>query len=395
MKIKEIIFLASILVFLALSGFFIFYSVGSTSEVEKVSSQEVLNVLFVLDKNGEALSTNFLLHYPQNNRVAMIDIPKNTGLILQSLKRTDGIGEIYNEKGLAAYTQEVSRFLGVDIPFQICITIEDFAYFVDMLGGISLFIPNSIEYKTEENLYLLPSGLVTLDGDKILQYLLYENENEAPVDSALRKQKAILAFLQACNENSELFFSKTFFNSSVSKKIQYNLRTADFKKLLSYLVKTDTERIVPQRLSGTIKTTADGKKLLFPTNNGEQIKEVVKQTLSSLASDEGTILERVYAIEILNGTDRVGLAKNTAEIFQNFGYDVTNFANASEPHEETIIIDRIGNTAVAQVIADMILCENIESTALTLDEFAGTESAVDFTVILGSDFDGRVVRKKN
>ena len=58
------------------------------------------------------------------------------------------------------------------------------------------------------------------------------------------------------------------------------------------------------------------------------------------------------------------------------------------------MIDRIGNAAVAKVVADVISCENILSPE-TSEEFSGTESAVDLTGILGADVNGtQVVNRK-
>lgn len=393
MKTKEIIFLCAVFLFLAGSVLFLFLQQKNASDVQRISEQGVINVLFVLDDSGKPFSTNLVSYYTENNRGAIIDIPANTALILQSLGRTDGIGAIYEEKGLDAYCREIEKFTSIKAPFQIKITLQDFAYLVDMLGGISVFIPNSVELKTEDKMYLLPSGLVTLDGDKVLQYLTYEDFEEDPIDIALRKQKAVLAFLRSCNENNAFFFSEHFFKN-ISKSIISNLDTKEVKNLFEQITKMDVDRVVPQRVAGSIKTTADGKELLFPVNDGKQIKEVVRQILSSLSSEEGALLERVYAIEVLNATNKNGLAKKTASIFQSFGYDVTNISNASERRDKTIIIDRIGNKAVAEVVANIISCENILSPENKENEFTGTESAVDFTIILGSDFNGQYVISK-
>lgn len=393
MKGKEIIFIISVFLFLIGASLLVFLKLDNHSEVAQLSEKDVLNVLFVIDDDGKAISTNLISYYTGNNRGSIIDIPANTGLILQSLGRTDGIGAVYREKGLAAYTKEIEKFLSLEIPFQVKIDLKDFAYFIDMLGGISVFIPNSVEVKTETAWCLLPSGFVKLDGEKILQYVTYTEDGEDATAVALRKQNAVLAFLRSCNENAHTFFSDEFFKTA-EKNFLSNLKGKKLKSLLEQISKMDTERVVPQRVTGSLKTTADNKELLFPVNDGMQIKEVVKQTLSSLASEEGVVLERVYVLQILNATEKNGLAKNTAEIFQSFGYDVAVVDNAKELRDKTIVIDRIGNPAVAKVIADVIACENILSPEKT-EEFTGTESAVDFTVILGADFNGtRVINRK-
>ncbi len=104
--------------------------------------------------------------------------------------------------------------------------------------------------------------------------------------------------------------------------------------------------------------------------------------------------ERIYAIEVLNGTKSQGLARNTSELYQSFGYDVIRIGNAENTdYDKTVVIDRIGNQAVAKAIAQVIQCANIQTTtvgAVDTDDY-GTEAIVDFSIILGKDFNGRYV----
>ena len=172
-----------------------------------------------------------------------------------------------------------------------------------------------------------------------------------------------------------------------------NVTGGNLKQLLEYLCKIDSERLVPQRLTGAVRIV-DSKELLFPFRDGQQIKEIVGQTLAALASKEGTTLERVYALEVLNGTDVNGLARTASELYQSFGYDVIRVGNAAQTGvEHTVLIDRIGNEAVAKIVGQVVRCENIESAQIG-DDHSGSETNVDFTLILGKDFNGYSVRQK-
>ena len=151
--------------------------------------------------------------------------------------------------------------------------------------------------------------------------------------------------------------------------------------------------MVPQRLTGSIRLV-DSKELLFPFRDGQQIKEIIGQTLAALASEEGATLERVYALEVLNGTDINGLARTASELYQSFGYDVIRVGNAPQTGvEQTVLIDRIGNEAVAKIVAQVVRCEQIESAQIGSEQ-TGSESNVDFTLILGKDFNGYTVKSK-
>lgn len=112
-----------------------------------------------------------------------------------------------------------------------------------------------------------------------------------------------------------------------------------------------------------------------------------------LTSEDGNLSSRVYVLEIQNGTTIQGLARNTAILFQKASYDVLTPVNANRnDYEETIIIDHIGNPEIAKIVGEFIHCTNIrEITAEEEMEGFYSDANVDFTIVLGSDFDGRYV----
>jgi hypothetical protein len=389
---KNIIFLLLILVMLIPSGIIVARNLKIDPISTSLSDDNVLKVLFIIEQDNVPISTNIIANYAPTRRAAMFDIPANIGLILQQLERTGGIGTLYTEKGADVYREEIEKLTGVDIPFYISCSLTDFMHLTDLIGGLSVFIPSSVDIVSETyGRILLPSGAVLLDGDKVRNYLLYEDESDAEGEPVTRKQKAVLAFLRGLYEHPEIFEKGQF--RVLSPLLHSNITGEDFKQLLKYLSQTDSERLVPQRLTGAVRVV-DSKELLFPFRDGQQIKEIIGQTLAALASKEGTTLERVYALEVLNGTDTNGLARTASELYQSFGYDVIRIGNAPQSGvEHTVLIDRIGNEAVAKIVAQVVRCENIESVQVSNDH-SDSESNVDFTLILGKDFNGYTVRQK-
>ncbi|MGP1432455.1 MAG: LCP family protein [Treponema sp.] len=389
---KNIIFLLLILVMLIPSGIIVARNLKVDPISTSLSDDNVLKVLFIIEQDNVPISTNIIANYAPTRRAAMFDIPANIGLILQQLERTGGIGTLYTEKGANVYREEIEKLTGVDIPFYISCSLTDFVHLTDLIGGLSVFIPSSVDIESETyGRILLPSGSVLLDGDKVRKYLLYEDEADAEGEPVTRKQKAVLAFLRGLYEHPEIFEKEQF--KVLSPLLRSNITGEDFKQLLEYLSQTDSERLVPQRLTGAVRMV-DSKELLFPFRDGQQIKEIIGQTLAALASKEGTTLERVYALEVLNGTDTNGLARTASELYQSFGYDVIRIGNAPQSGvEHTVLIDRIGNEAVAKIVAQVVRCENIESVQVSNDH-SDSESNVDFTLILGKDFNGYTVRQK-
>ncbi len=383
-----------LLIFAGLVGlvFWLLSSLRTDSVEESLSnSDSVVNTLFVMEGRGEVLFTDVFIYYPVSKRGSLINILGNTGAIFRSLDRVDRIDVIYAEKGIEVYKSEIENLIGQPIPFYVVLKLETFGSLTDMLGGMRVFIPEVVDVKDENgNRSLLPSGVVNLDGDKINTYLTYSRPDETDDDVIDRRQNVMLAFFNALGRNKRIMQNRAHF-ATISKNLESNLDEDALFKLFSEISQVDSERLIPQAITG-LNRMVDGKMLLFPYYDGDLIKDVVKQVANSLiTSSEDADGGRVYLLEILNGTTQSGLAHNTSRLMQSAGYDVLSTANAdANNYERTVIINRIGNATVAKNLGDFIRCQNIIDEEINQD----SEANVDFTIILGSDFDGRYVRAK-
>jgi len=388
---KNSFFLIIIIAILLLSFVLLYFKINNESTDSNTANDEVVKILFIAEKDGIPISTNMIAFYSKTKRAIMFDIPNNVGMILDELGRTDGISSLYKEKGVEVFKAKIERLVGIKIPYYIVCSVDGIAKVTDMLGGISLFIPTPVDVMQEDKRILLPSGSVLLDGEKSIDYILYTSENDNEGDAASRKQKAIIAFFRRLNEETSYIFDSKHF-PTISSSFKSNMEARELKLMFQSLSSLDLERLSPQRVTGSIRIV-DGKELLFPFRDGLQLKEIIRQTLSALASEDGVTLERVYALEILNGTEVKNLAKTTAEIYSSFGYDVVQIGNAeSSDVKETLLIDRIGNPSIAKIVSQVIQCSNIQTAEIKRnEEYYGTETGVDFTLIIGSDFNGYFV----
>lgn len=389
---KGSIFLVLIFMILAITAVVMIFALQTDTVGDMLKNDELVKILIVLKKEGTPICTDVLIYYPVSRRGALFDIPGNTGAIFSSIGRTDRIDQVYVEKGIDVYKSEIQKLTGTSIPFTLEIDLEDFSILTDLLGGLRVFVPTAVDYiSTDNQRILLPSGAVTLDGDKIADYLTYALPEDTNSDIQDRKQNAVVAFFSALNTNKSTVFNKKVF-PFFGQHIQSNVDEEGLYKLLSEISAIDAERLMPQTVLGASRIV-EGKTLLFPYYDGQLIKDVFKQTTTALVSASGQVASRVYVLEIQNGTTVQGLAKNTAAILQGAGYDVLSTINAeSNDIDSTMIIDHIGNEAEAKVLADFILCENIVTEEVKTDDELEADSLVDFTIILGKDFDGRYVR---
>lgn len=390
---KGIIFIALILITTAVLSIVFAFSLKTNTVEETLKSDEVVRTLFVVeDEDSSVLFSSVLIYLPSSNKGALVNLPGYTGAIYQSLGRVDKLEKVYEEKGINAYKEEVEKLLGLKISFYAIMKLKDFIKICDYLGGMRVFISEPIDSVSENNeRWLLPSGAVNLDGDKISTYMHYRLEDETEYDIQERYQNVMAAFMTGLHDKKFTAFDGKNF-SKYAECIITNLDSEEEESLFKALAEIDSESIIKQTVTGS-QRRVDGQLLLMPDNNGDFIKEAVKQTTNMLTSTDGTLTSRVYVLEIQNGTTIQGLARNTAVLFQNASYDVLSPVNASRnDYEETVIIDRIGNKDVAKIVGEFIHCTNIREP--TEEEEVGdllSEASVDFTIILGKDFNGRYV----
>ncbi len=401
---KSYMFLIIIAVIFVGAVTFLAISLQSDPVAEALKNDEVIKILFVLHDGPQIIWSDLLIYYPVTHGGAIFDIPRNTGAIYRVLKsssgqngRTDGIEMVYSELGIKAFTAEIEKLTGTTIPFTVEISLDDFSSFTDMVGGLRIFIPAPVDYTVGEAgkagsvQYLLPSGAINLDGDKIRTYLEYQLPDETQSDIQDRKQNTVVAMLSAFNKNKNTIFTQDVF-THFAKLFTANVDSEGLFQLLQQVSEIDADRLSPQTVTGSLRSV-DGKLLLFPYYDGQLIKDVVKQTTSALVSTDGIIASRVYVLEIQNGTKTQGLARNTAALLQSAGYEVLSMVNAdSDDIAETYVVDHIGNGTVAQGLAEFIRCKNIQTAEIQDDETLEADTLVDFTIVLGKDFDGRYVR---
>lgn len=393
---KGIIFIALIIIMgIVLAAIFAFSLKTNTVE-DSLKNNEIIRTLFVVeDDDSSALFSSLLIYNPSSAKAALVNLPGHTGAIYQSLGRVDKLEKVYSEAGINSYKLEVEKLLGMKIPYYAIMTLENFIKLSDYLGGMRVFISEPVDCLSEDGeRWLLPSGAINLDGDKIATYLHYRVEDEVEADVQERYQNSMAAFITGLHDKKFIIFTKE--NSGrYLDFIKTNLNAEEEYTLFAAIADVDTESIIKQTITGSLRRV-DGQQLLMPDNNGEFIKEAVKQTTNLLASTDGTLTSRVYVIEIQNGTTTQGLARNTAILFQNASYDVLSPVNAPRnDYDETIVIDHLGNKDVAKIVGEFIHCTNIrDATPEEEAESSGLDTGVDFTIILGKDFDGRYVIPK-
>jgi anionic cell wall polymer biosynthesis LytR-Cps2A-Psr (LCP) family protein len=350
----------------------------------QLKTDRPINVLLIFEQDGKPVSAQLLMFYASRSKAALLDIPSNTAVILKTIKRMDRIDYTYKAGNPKNYLTEAASYLDISLNGYLLFDEKSLARIVDLLDGLPLFIPTMI-VQDGPPVVRLPGGAVTLDGEKVLQYLRYREESESEGDALVRRQKLAIALLKKLSEKSRYFSDKAA-SSALVGGIGSNFSPDARKLLLREVAKLDADTILLQKITGMYRSV-EGQSLFFPFYDGELARDMLKQTLNAMsASTVSSNSGKIYTVEILNGTAEKGLAARTSEIFGSFGYDVVAVGNASAlDYDKTVLIDRFGDKEALGTIAGVIKCSNFADAA----SYKGSIKA-DYTIILGKDFNGRV-----
>jgi len=392
----SILLLALIVILLAAGIFFAVSSLRTNPVEDALSTDRVINTLFVIEDEKKPVSTYILMYYPATRRAAVFDIPGELGLLITRINRVDRIDRVYDSLKISSYENEIEKLLGIDISFSIIITKENLVSLVDFLEGVRIFIPSPVFQKDDSGLIMFPSGTTVLDGDKAGVYASYSLPDEDREMEMFRRQRFFLGLLDRwvlVNDKlinpqaAKIYYS--FFRTGMSR--------STLIRLFDEFAHIDTGRVNIQSVWGNLREVS-GQNLIIPHWEGNLIKEVVRQTLGTLTRQiEDPFNERSITVEVLNGTAITGLAGRTAEVLRSFGYDVISISNADRNnYERTVIIHRSEDENMVKAFADVIRCTNIRRERSENEQDAGQarddfDFKAELTLIIGRNFNGRYV----
>lgn len=377
--------MASVFVILLVSGLYIYQQVRVDPVTTSIQQGNPFAVQLMIHDGKELKYTELFFYSPLTGRSALLDIPGNLGIILPQAKKVGRIDSLYKVHSIEAYRDTIEAFVKEEIPFFIEVSYSRLERLIDLIGGIEVFIANSLEMDVKGRKIQLPSGNLHLDGGKAMVFLSLQDPEESEIDRIIRIQKFIQSLLKKIGESVD-FLTHPDVVPYLKEYIRTDMETRGLLAFLSEMRKLDIERMAFQRVLGNLRKV-ETEELLFPHFEGQLLRQTVKKMLETLASSEGVRGEDAgLTLEILNGTKIPGLARRTREIYQSFGFDVVSYGNVeAQEVEKTMVIDRKGNREGAARVASIIKCTNI----VTGPSSIGGQKNVDITIVLGGDFDGR------
>ncbi len=352
---------------------------------------EVISFLFLTSNSLDLVNSATIISYnTTTNRQMIVSFMPETFMNFGSKYGHKTIAEIIKSKvGENELINSFEDLTNIDINYYCIIPSETIVKFIDLIGGVSI---NTNGIRDEVNGVRIPEGSVVLDGDKSKEYLTYIDKEKNPDYDQIGRIQNFIRSLFTFENFYNLIIPEKIIKELLFSKIKTNIKLSE----LIYIYQEITQRGIANNYDLTrgmenITVYCDKEYttgypfVLIPKNNGNWARLLIKESTESINNSIEEDVGGRPVIEVLNGTDVVGFATRTRSFLTPFGIDVKSVGNTEHFYEHTVIL--IANSEIkARKIADLIKCNRIIQGDIS------PERQLDAVLIIGKDFDGKIVK---
>jgi len=411
-RIKKIMkFLAYVLIFLFIA--FIFFSVNANISEQNSSSwfgripiigqlkhlaenadkklkgedRNRINILLLgmggKNHEGGYLTDTIILTSlePSSKKVALLSIPRDltipmerpnssgfSGVSWRKINNVNAYAEAENPgSGGLAVSQAISDALNIPIDYYIRIDFVGFEKIVDELGGIKIYVDNTIDdykypimgmetaepYEARFEHLHIDKGWQKMDGEQALKYVRSRHalgEEGSDFARARRQQKVIQAIKEKIFSLHILFKPKLIANiiNELQEHVSTNLKIWEMVKLWEMFKNIKTDNIINKVLDNSPNgllidlITKEGAYILTPRSGDfAEIQYLVNNIFSDAPAETKTkVTAEDTSIEVRNGTWINGLASKVALDLERYGFNVLRIGNCSRQNfQKSVIYD--------------------------------------------------------
>lgn len=376
--------------------------IGELSEIFREEEKEE-KIVLVAGLHPEGPLTDFIMlakYNPATGRINAMSIPRDTKVV----GTIDGkINSAYAKKrDINDLKEKVKDLTGIKAENYVLFDTGAVRKMVDAIGGIPINVEIDMKYDdNEQDLHIdIKKGYQVLNGEKAEQFIRFRKNNDGsgyPLGDVQRieaQQKFIKAAISEVLKPGTLLKLGDLISLGL-ESVKTDITFGDIFEYLDDIKKFDMANFRIETLPGE-GMYIEGKSYYVHESN--ETKKIVEEMFindhlvleennditneNDVTTVSAPIVEKdksEITIEVLNGTTRNGLANSVATKLRAEGYNVT----------------RVGNNATTDSVKTAVINRNEGNYAKDIKAFLGkgkvyteikTDSKVDVTVILGSDY---------
>jgi len=334
----------------------------------------------------------------KSKKIAMINIPRDLWVQIpgygsakineaythgeQNSKTTGGGGQVASDI--------VSKIFGVPVHYFVTMDFQGFKDIVNSVGGLDINVDKAINdplYPASDMVHYDPfsisAGMHHMDGDIALKYAR-SRETTSDFDRSRRQQQVILAIKEKIMSLNILANPKklTDLMNIVGDHLRMNMSVAEIKSLWDSIKDIDTSNIINEVLDTsadgplTSSTSSGGAYIIIPkkgANNYTDLQELAKNIFGGSAQSSD------LKIEVLNGSNKSGVATSAANKLKTAGYTVANVGDSSTKITNSVVYNCSGSEVGSSVTK---IAEMFSATTKTKTN-CGT---IDIQLVVGSSY---------
>ena len=322
--------------------------------------------------------------------------------------------------------QKLAKIMGINPDYYVLVSFQWFVDFVDFIGGIDVYLPNGFvdpKYPIENwgyTTFRLPKWNVHLDGETALKFVR-SRHSTSDFSRSLRQQLVIKKVIQ------KILSDKKYLNPSYIKQLWWEFNKMvvtdlsinemlgflrykdDLKHFFSFALNADCENNIFETLMPWCmlyfppRDEFGGAAIILPvgaTASNPEFYKNVKDFVFNVVRNQWFLIEDAK-IKVLNGVDKdlmkqkfgqtKPLARQTAFLLKNNGYDIVGVANAPQTFTGTEVIlvwsgtreQTLQNLKLFVPIDNVVRLEDSDYIDLFDDKML---SGVDILLVLGNKF---------
>ncbi|MEM7112654.1 MAG: LCP family protein [Chloroflexota bacterium] len=343
---------------------------------------------------------------PLGKSLTVLSLPRDLwveipGFEVDRINQAYYLGQAYEYPGggQALAIETVESVLGVPIHHYIAINFDAFIESVDLIGGITVDVPEAIDDPSYPDRcygydpFRIEAGEQQLDGASALKYARTRATFGGDVDRAGRQQAVILAIRDQITQLDmlpQLIAQSPQLWQTFQKNVRTDLTLNEIVQLALLGQEISRENIQTAVIDYSYvynETTPDGRQVLVP--NREEIRRLRERLFAPPAIPTPTVedlpdlmLNEEARVAVFNGTAVFGLAAATQEYLQSQNVNVTEIGNAdSATYQSTQIIDYGSHPHTT-----LYLVQQMDIPPLNVSSGSDPDGPYDILIILGNDW---------
>jgi len=406
-RFKVLIVISLILVFmLCIGGYFYSYllnfSKPSDTNQDPVNTTQVkedgiVNILVSgvdigepkvkLTDDQKRTDTILLINYnSKTGAMNVVSIPRDTMVKIKG--KTEKINAANTMGGQSVLINSVEELLGISINYYGRINYEGFRKLIDAIDGIDMPITTTMNYDdAAQNLHIhfKKGTTVHLDGEKAEEFFRWRKNNNGTglADGDLGRIENQHLFIQKVMEkvkSPQIIIKIPAIMEIVPKYVTTNMKPDEILKYTYSFTKVDKANIKMTTLKGTTPTIDGVSYFVFSDKENEALFSVLKGEAASTDTTKPAVeLNRTTVkVQVLNGTNKAGLAATYANLLKKYGYMNIATGNGTKVAKSKIVLNGVDESLVSTIKGEFKI-ENIETNQQKDANF-------DIMVLLGDDY---------